>query len=537
MAPRLSLLALVGTLFLTACGGVNPAASTPAPAPTAAPARPADAAKPAATGAPAAAPADRAASAAGAPQASAPAAGAPGPGAPRAAQAPVPPPTPVSKPSEPKPGDGSNPSQTPDLPAATIPNRMIIYNTQLTLLVRSVDAAVRAVGDIATLNGGYVAGVENGSENGLPVSTIKLKVLPDRYQAAMNALRDGGLAVEVRDEKATTQDVTEEYSDVQTQLASLEASYRQLLDLLSRATTMDEILKIQNQAAQVKLQIDRLKGRATALERLSELATITVKLQAAEAVLGKDYVAVRSQLRGAQQQYATQSLALKRARTPEEEAKIRDALAELQLQIDRSTARLKEIEQKAGQANVALPTVAADDATQPKTAVDLPQQYIDARVALRRAEARQAEITRRLKLSLPAEEADALRAELSAKILELSSLNGQLKTLQDRANQLGVTLPTLTPEQEAALAGTTVDANQPDPGRSVVTAWEASLAFLRGALAGLLGGVVFFWWAIPLLALAAVVARNRLAARGWPARRAGAAPAAPVAPDPAPPAA
>jgi hypothetical protein len=96
-----------------------------------------------------------------------------------------------------------------------------------------------------------------------------------------------------------------------------------------------------------------------------------------------------------------------------------------------------------------------------------------------------------------------------------------------------VTLPTLTPEQEAALAGTTVEVTQPDPLRAIVTAWEASLTFLRSALAAILTGLVFLWWAIPLLLLAAFAARGRLRAR-WPARPAPApvtaAPPAPTAP-------
>jgi hypothetical protein len=368
--------------------------------------------------------------------------------------------------------------------------------------------------------------VETGSEGGLPFSVVKIKVLPDRYQAAMNQLRDGGLAIEVRDEKATTQDVTEEYSDVQTQLASLEATHRQLLDLLSRATSMDEVLKIQQQAAQVKLQIDRLKGRATALERLSELATITAKLQAAEAVLGRDYIAVRSQLRQAEAQRAAQLLALKRARTPEEENKIRDTLGELAVQIDRANARLNDLAEKARLAGVALPTPPADEAAQTAPAQELPDQSIATRVRLRQAEARQAEITRLLRLSLPAEEQAALRDELSKKILEINGLNAQLKSIQERATQLGVTLPSLTPEQEAALAGTAVELPQPDPIRAITTAWDASLNFLRGALAIVLSAVVFVWWVIPLLMLVLVLVLRGGVVRSWNARRAAPAPAA-----------
>jgi hypothetical protein len=289
---------------------------------------------------------------------------------------------------------------------------------------------------------------------------------------------------------------------------------------------MDEVLKIQQQAAQIKLQIDRLKGRATALERLSELATITAKLQAAEAVLGRDYIAVRSQLRQAEAQRAAQLLALKRAKTPEEENKIRDVLGELAVQIDRANARLNELAEKARLAEVALPTPPADEAAQTAPAQELPDQFIATRIRLRQAEARQAEITRRLRLSLPAEEQAALRDELSKKILEINGLNAQLKSIQERATQLGVTLPTLSPEQEAALAGTAVELPQPDPIRAIATAWDASLNFLRGALAIVLGAVVFVWWALPLLVLVVVLFLRGGVLRSWNARRATPAPAA-----------
>jgi hypothetical protein len=279
---------------------------------------------------------------------------------------------------------------------------------------------------------------------------------------------------------------------------------------------MDEILKIQQQAAQVKLQIDRLRGRATALERLSELATISVRLQSAEAALARDFVAVRTQLRQAQSQQASLNQALRRARTPEEEAKIRDTLAELALQIERATARLEEIRQKAAQANVTLPVTLTEAAgLEAPTDDTLGEQYIATRVQLRRAEARQAEITRRLKLSLPPEEQESLRKELSEKILETSSLQARQKAIQDRAGQAGVVLPTLTAEQEAALAGTTVEVSQPDPLRAVVAAWEASLSFLRGALAAGLGALVFLWWTIPLLIGLAILIRSGRLPETW----------------------
>jgi hypothetical protein len=176
---------------------------------------------------------------------------------------------------------------------------------------------------------------------------------------------------------------------------------------------------------------------------------------------------------------------------------------------------------------VALPTPPADERALSAPAQDLPQQFIDARVQFRRAEARQAEITRRLKLSLPVEEQDSLRKELSEKILEINSLNAQIKSIQERANQLSVTLPSLTPEQEAVLAGTTVEVAQPDPLRAIVTAWEASINFLRTTLTVVLGAVVFLWWMIPLFALAAYLAIRSQRLRPALARRRTAMPGGP----------
>ena len=164
--------------------------------------------------------------------------------------------------------------------------RMVIYTTELALLVANPNQTVASIGDVVAQSGGYVAGVENKDDNGTPLTIVRLKIPPDRYETAMRQLR--GLAVEVTNEKATTQDVTEEFNDVQTQLAALEASYNQLLELMSKAQNVDEILKVQEKLSQTKVQIDRLKGRQTFLQRSSELATITVSLRPAGRRPGAD---------------------------------------------------------------------------------------------------------------------------------------------------------------------------------------------------------------------------------------------------------
>lgn len=434
-------------------------------------------------------------------------------------------PAPAARPAQPAPGvqadslagaprqaptPAPGPSGSPELPIVQNLGRMIIYTTDLTLLVESVDAFPTQAANLALANGGYLAGVETKDEGGVPTVIVRLKVPPAKYEATMRGLR--GLGLEVRSEKATTQDVTEEYSDVQTQLASLEATHAQLLELQKRATTVEETLKIQQEANKIKLQIDRLKGRATALERLSEFATITARAQDAAVVLQRDYVAQRSALRRAETNRANLELQLKRARTPEEEAALRDRLAEVQLEITRHQSRLAEIETRAGAARISLPTAEPAAATA-RPDDSLPEQYIQTRVALRRAEYDQAELTRALRAGRPG----ADPAALTRLILEVQRLQGQLKSIEERARQLNLALPSLSPDQEAVLAGIP-GSGGPDLLASIRAAWEASLDFLSVGMGQLVGLVVFLWWAIPLVALVAYALRRRLPALPRPAR-------------------
>jgi hypothetical protein len=170
----------------------------------------------------------------------------------------------------------------------------------------------------------------------------------------MSSLR--GLGVDVRGEKATPQDVTETYSDVQTQLASLEASHAQLLEIQKRASTVDEVLKVQQQADQIKLQIDRLKGRSNALQRLSDLATITLRAQPAEVVLPRDYAATLGALRKAQGTRTSLLAELQRTHTPDEVASLQDRLAQAVVEIDRQQAQADRLVAMAAAASVRLPT-------------------------------------------------------------------------------------------------------------------------------------------------------------------------------------
>jgi hypothetical protein len=313
------------------------------------------------------------------------------------------------------------------------------------------------------------------------------------------------LAVDVRSEKATTQDVTEEYSDAQTQITSLEATHAQLLELMKRAGSVEELLKVQQQADQVRLQIDRLKGRATAIERLSSLASIGVTAQLASAVIEQDYSTALAAVRQAESQRAGLQSQLKRSRTPEEESSLRDKLGQADLALQRERARVGVLDQLAGRLSIALPrpdesaaAPAADDA--------LPAAYIQTRVDLRRAQADQQQITANLESGAQ----DATPDRLQAAILRTNDLTMRLKTIQERAGQVGIALPTISAAEETAMAQ--VPGRPTSEGPLMLRrAWDASLT----SLVSIGSALIFVWWLLLPLGITTIwLVRRRFVRRG-----------------------
>ena len=168
----------------------------------------------------------------------------------------------------------SQPAIAAPLPVIPNDSRMVIYDGTVNLEVISMADTINQLTVVASDEGGYIATSDVQPAQGR--GTVILKVRGDRFASAMARIRAFG--TKVINEKVSSQDVSEEFADVETQLRSLRASHATYLDLLKRSTTIEDILKVQAKIAELEQQINRLEGRRTFLSRRTELATITVQL-------------------------------------------------------------------------------------------------------------------------------------------------------------------------------------------------------------------------------------------------------------------
>jgi PKD repeat protein len=160
-------------------------------------------------------------------------------------------------------------------------DRMIVRTGQISLVVSDISKSLDNIAKMAGDFGGYVVTSQKWKDNDRNYGNISIRVLAENYDKAISSLRN--LSLDVISETTSSQDVTEEYSDLGAGLKNLETTETQLLKIMENAVKTEDILSIQRELTNVRGQIEQTKGRMLYLERTS--ATSLINIQLSEAML------------------------------------------------------------------------------------------------------------------------------------------------------------------------------------------------------------------------------------------------------------
>jgi Domain of unknown function (DUF4349) len=182
-------------------------------------------------------------------------------------------------------------------------DRKIIRNADITIEVASTTEAQHSVTSIAEAHGGFVVTSEaiqrQSSDPAQRTTDFKLvvRVPASQFGVALDEIKK--LATNIPEEKATGQDVTEEFIDLEARIKTQKALEIQFLEIMRQAKGIEDALEVQRQIAEVRTQIEQLEGRKRFLENRSSLATITVNVQAPRPVIATTPVGFGHSLREA----------------------------------------------------------------------------------------------------------------------------------------------------------------------------------------------------------------------------------------------
>jgi hypothetical protein len=154
----------------------------------------------------------------------------------------------------------------------------------INLTVENLEEANDEVLDILdNYNGSVVSSNESGVGNSKSIS-ITLKVPVEYFEDLFEGVKD--IEGEVDYASYYTDDVTQEYTDLQSRLKNLKATETQLVKILETADTVEDTLSVYKELSSTRSQIEVLEGQIKYLDNQVDYSYLTVYLSLSD--VGKE---------------------------------------------------------------------------------------------------------------------------------------------------------------------------------------------------------------------------------------------------------
>jgi len=176
---------------------------------------------------------------------------------------------------------GASGIATPAAPANPAFVRMIVRTADMSIVVGDTTKTVAAVTSKIEGMGGYVSGSNVWREGELLRAKLTLRVPAEKLTPALAAIR--GVAKRVDNEVVKSEDVSQEYVDLESQVKNLEATEVELRELLrvarERSNKASEILEVHQQLTIIRGQIEQAKGRMRYLSQIAAMSSIDLDVR------------------------------------------------------------------------------------------------------------------------------------------------------------------------------------------------------------------------------------------------------------------
>ncbi|MCG5465171.1 DUF4349 domain-containing protein [Micromonospora sp. NPDC053740] len=160
-------------------------------------------------------------------------------------------------------------------PDLRVDQRAIIYTGRMRVQVDDVDSAAREATAVAIQAGGFVGGDQRRSADADAVAELELRVPAAKFTGVVEEIAKLG---QQQSRQIDTQDVTEESVDLEARITSQRARVESARRLLSRATSITDLVSLENELGRREADLASLEAKKRRLADLTALSTITVSL-------------------------------------------------------------------------------------------------------------------------------------------------------------------------------------------------------------------------------------------------------------------
>jgi len=165
--------------------------------------------------------------------------------------------------------------QEPRADTSDVPQdeRLIIKTGFFSVVVENVDAAIDSFAAYVVSQGGFIVSQHTDEYGSVPSGSITVRIPSETFDSGVGQV---GILGQVKSERVNGQDVTEEFVDLGSRLKSLRASETQFLGIMKQAKDIEDVLAVQRELTNVRVQIESIEGRRKYLSESAKLSTIAV---------------------------------------------------------------------------------------------------------------------------------------------------------------------------------------------------------------------------------------------------------------------
>lgn len=178
---------------------------------------------------------------------------------------------------------GYYPSRTDYAPTPEEKQRMVVQESSLSLLVKDVAQTLYQIKIKTTQVGGYMVQSNLTRPDEGASGDISLRIPGDALDDALKYFKT--LSIKVVSENLRGDDVTDQYKDNDARLNILSRNKARFEEIMVKAQTIDEILRVQQEIFNLQAQIDGIKGQQNYLSKTSQMAKINIFLATDELAL------------------------------------------------------------------------------------------------------------------------------------------------------------------------------------------------------------------------------------------------------------
>lgn len=157
--------------------------------------------------------------------------------------------------------------------------RKIIRNGYVSADITDYDKTEKDITAKTQELGGYIAGSNSyyyGENQDLQAGSMEIRIPEHRFDEMMSFLESAG---KINSKNTSTNDVTEQFFDINTRVNNLRIKEERLLEILSKQGELKDLLAVEQELADTRSEIESLEGRLNFLSGQVAYSTINIELR------------------------------------------------------------------------------------------------------------------------------------------------------------------------------------------------------------------------------------------------------------------